>query len=89
MAFPEDSAHLNRFRQLAKESGLWLSLGGFHNKVVSFNSLHFCCFQVPECDKPLNSHIVIDSEGNTRSIYNKLHLFDLDLPVSTLEMASL
>lgn len=29
---------------------------------------------------PLNSHIVIDSDGNTKARYDKLHLFDLDIP---------
>lgn len=29
---------------------------------------------------PWNSHIVIDDEGNTAALYNKLHLFDLEIP---------
>jgi hypothetical protein len=36
MAFPENGAYLDKFRELAKSAGLWLSLGGFHNKVSSF-----------------------------------------------------
>ncbi|CAD5226767.1 unnamed protein product [Bursaphelenchus xylophilus] len=67
LAFREDSDYLKRFRTLAKENNVWLSLGGFHNKESD--------------DKmPLNTHIVIDSEGNTQAQYHKLHLFDLDIP---------
>ena len=29
---------------------------------------------------PRNTYLVIDSEGQTRAAYDKLHLFDLDLP---------
>ena len=39
MAFPEKGPYLGRFRQLAKENGLWLSLGGFHNKVINYSSI--------------------------------------------------
>ncbi|VDO39547.1 unnamed protein product [Haemonchus placei] len=33
-----------------------------------------------EPNRPWNSHIVIDSEGTTKALYNKLHLFDLEIP---------
>jgi predicted amidohydrolase len=36
-AFPENGPYLEKFRQLAKECGVWLSLGGFHNKVVLYS----------------------------------------------------
>ncbi|EPB78534.1 histidine triad domain protein, partial [Ancylostoma ceylanicum] len=55
-------------RGLAKESGLWISLGGLHNKDPA------------EPHLPWNSHIVIDADGKTRALYNKLHLFDLEIP---------
>ncbi|KAK6014290.1 hydrolase, carbon-nitrogen family [Ostertagia ostertagi] len=29
---------------------------------------------------PWNSHVIIDDEGETRALYNKLHLFDLEIP---------
>ncbi|GMT24905.1 hypothetical protein PFISCL1PPCAC_16202, partial [Pristionchus fissidentatus] len=67
LAFDESDAFLSRFRDAAKQHGLWMSLGGFHNKDAS-GSL------------PWNSHIVIDSEGSTRARYDKLHLFDLEIP---------
>ncbi|KAK6034283.1 hydrolase, carbon-nitrogen family [Cooperia oncophora] len=67
-ATEENGPFIERFRSLAKEHGVWLSLGGFHNKDPSGPQM------------PWNSHIVIDSEGATRALYNKLHLFDLEIP---------
>ncbi|WKY05618.1 hypothetical protein Q1695_006096 [Nippostrongylus brasiliensis] len=68
LATEEDGPIMDRFRSLAKEHKLWISLGGLHNKDPS------------EPEKPWNSHIVIDEEGETRAVYNKLHLFDLEIP---------
>ncbi|KAF8374050.1 nft-1 [Pristionchus pacificus] len=67
MAFDESDSFLTRFRDAAKQHGLWMSLGGFHNKD-------------PSGSLPWNSHIVIDSSGETRARYDKLHLFDLEIP---------
>lgn len=30
--------------------------------------------------KPFNTHLIVDDNGETRGIYRKLHLFDLDIP---------
>ncbi|KAK6747314.1 hypothetical protein RB195_000490 [Necator americanus] len=68
LATEENGAVMERFRSLARESGLWISLGGLHNKDLS------------EPQRPWNSHVVIDDEGKTRALYNKLHLFDLEIP---------
>ncbi|KAL3068574.1 hypothetical protein niasHT_030865 [Heterodera trifolii] len=62
--------YIGKFRELAKQHGLWLSLGGFHHKRPELWSDHL----------PRNTHLLIDSEGQTRAEYDKLHLFDLDLP---------
>ncbi|CAD5219690.1 unnamed protein product [Bursaphelenchus okinawaensis] len=67
LAFNEDSEFMNKFKQLAKDSNVWLSLGGFHNKSK-------------DDQLPFNTHIVIDSSGKTQAQYHKLHLFDLDIP---------
>lgn len=32
-AFDENAEYINRFRSLAKELNMWISLGGFHEKV--------------------------------------------------------
>nr|XP_022299458.1 nitrilase homolog 1-like [Crassostrea virginica] len=54
------------YRDLAKQEGIWLSLGGFHQKTV-------------DNDRVLNTHVIIDSEGQVRETYRKTHLFDLDI----------
>lgn len=66
-AIEERGPYIKQFRELAKKHELWLALGGFHNKKLP-SSL------------PRNSYLLIDSDGNTRATYDKLHLFDLDLP---------
>uniref|UniRef100_A0A1I8BCS9 Nitrilase and fragile histidine triad fusion protein NitFhit n=1 Tax=Meloidogyne hapla TaxID=6305 RepID=A0A1I8BCS9_MELHA len=65
-ALDAEGQYITQFRELAKRHGLWLALGGFHNK--QSNGL------------PLNTYLLIDSSGQTRASYDKLHLFDLDLP---------
>ncbi|VDP53889.1 unnamed protein product [Heligmosomoides polygyrus] len=65
----EENGHImQRFRSIAKQNSIWISLGGLHNKDPN------------EPKMPWNSHIVIDDEGNTAALYNKLHLFDLEIP---------
>lgn len=36
LAVDEEGEYIGRYRQLAKTSGLWISLGGFHHKVPQF-----------------------------------------------------
>jgi hypothetical protein len=33
LAIEEDGQYINQFREVAREHRIWLSLGGFHNKV--------------------------------------------------------
>lgn len=68
LAFGEDGDFINQFRKAAKDFGLWLSLGGFHHKDPK--GVHM----------PYNTHLIIDDEGKTRALYQKLHLFDVDIP---------
>ncbi|VDN05729.1 unnamed protein product [Thelazia callipaeda] len=67
-AVTEDGDYIGRYRQCAKQYGLWLSLGGFHEKNSN------------EARKPFNTHIIVDDQGVTRGLYRKLHLFDIDIP---------
>lgn len=60
-----DGDLMSRYKVLAKKHGLWLSLGGFHQK----NDL-----------KTLkNTHVLINSDGELAGSYVKLHMFDIDL----------
>ncbi|KAK2979318.1 hypothetical protein RJ640_013282, partial [Escallonia rubra] len=55
------------YRSLARESNIWLSLGGFQER--GSDHAHLC-----------NTHVLIDDCGNIRSTYRKMHLFDVDIP---------
>ena len=44
-----------------RESGMWLSLGGFQEKG-------------PDDSHQYNTHVLIDDSGKVRSSYKKIHL---------------
>lgn len=62
----EDHKVLKYYRELAKELGIWILLGSISIKV--------------ERDKINNRSFLIDANGDIVSRYNKIHLFDVDLP---------
>uniref|UniRef100_A0A1I7SXH6 Nitrilase and fragile histidine triad fusion protein NitFhit n=1 Tax=Caenorhabditis tropicalis TaxID=1561998 RepID=A0A1I7SXH6_9PELO len=68
LAMSADCAYMQRYRDLAKKHNIWLSLGGLHHKDDN------------DLSHPWNTHLIIDSEGKTQTEYNKLHLFDLEIP---------
>lgn len=68
-AEPIEGPTITKYRNLAKELKVWLSLGGFHQSPENSDS-----------KKILNAHIILDDLGDIRSIYHKLHLFNLDIP---------
>lgn len=62
-----ESTRMQVFCNLAKELGVWLSLGGFHERG-------------PPDDKRLyNSHVMVDDNGAITAVYRKIHLFDIDV----------
>lgn len=60
---------LSKYRSIAVEQGIWLSLGGFQERASSNASA-----------KGHNTHVVIDAAGRIAGVYRKAHLFDLELP---------
>jgi predicted amidohydrolase len=52
------------YRQLAADSGLWLSLGGFQEAG-------------PNRERLYNCHVIIDDRGEIKATYRKIHLFDV------------
>lgn len=64
-------------KQLAVENNLWLSLGGFQERLNDD----------PEA-KISNTHVIIDSKGEIRSTYRKLHLFDVQIDAKNSLMES-
>ncbi|KAI9157738.1 hypothetical protein LWI28_027204 [Acer negundo] len=67
VAEPLDGPTMKQYCSLARESSIWLSLGGFQQKGHDDEHLR-------------NTHVVIDDAGNIRSTYQKIHLFDVDVP---------
>eukprot|EP00611_Tribonema_gayanum_P023417 TRINITY_DN491_c0_g1_i1.p1 TRINITY_DN491_c0_g1~~TRINITY_DN491_c0_g1_i1.p1 ORF type:complete len:348 (+),score=89.21 TRINITY_DN491_c0_g1_i1:185-1228(+) len=72
IAEPLEGKTLLRYRGLAKDLGIWLSLGGFQEKIDQQTE------GGAEGDKEFiaNCHVIIDAEGELKSRYRKLHMFD-------------
>lgn len=62
-----DGPRLEKYRELARAHGLWLSLGGFHEAGAPGGRVY-------------NTHVVVDERGETVASYRKIHLFDVDVP---------
>ncbi|PSR93052.1 Nitrilase-like protein [Actinidia chinensis var. chinensis] len=67
IAEPLDGPIMKGYCSLARESSIWLSLGGFQEK--GSDDVHL-----------RNTHVLIDDAGNIRSTYSKMFLFDVDVP---------
>ena len=63
----EQNNVIDYYRSLAREFGLWLSLGGFQEK----------CEGEKEGKKMYNTHVVLRDDGSTAARYRKIHLFEL------------
>mmetsp|Transcript_2739 Transcript_2739/g.3901 ORF Transcript_2739/g.3901 Transcript_2739/m.3901 type:complete len:330 (-) Transcript_2739:195-1184(-) len=59
-----DGPIMERYKDLAARTELWISLGGFQEK-CSTNK-----------NKVFNSHVIINSSGEIVTVYRKMHLFD-------------
>jgi predicted amidohydrolase len=70
---PAVSSLMDGLRTIAKESGLWISGGGIHVAGAP-----------PEVDnsthRVYNTHVILDSSGNLKAQYQKIHLFDVSIP---------
>lgn len=62
----DDDVALKAFRQLAEELSLWLLIGSMPVKVAE-----------RQC---ANRSFMIDPKGQVRATYDKVHMFDVDLP---------
>ena len=66
MAQPLSGPLFSRYMGLAKEVGIWLSLGGFHESTNDPKKIY-------------NTHAIVSSAGQLVASYHKLHLFDVDV----------
>jgi hypothetical protein len=58
-AQPLDGPAMSRFKGLAREAGIWLSLGGFQETG-------------PDCSHIYNTHVVLNPEGTIAASYRKV-----------------
>ncbi|KAJ6652109.1 hypothetical protein lerEdw1_013366 [Lerista edwardsae] len=64
-----DGDTVQRYAGLARECGVWLSLGGFHERGSDW-----------ECTRRIyNAHLLLDSQGSLVATYRKTHLFNAEL----------
>ncbi|XP_043820602.1 deaminated glutathione amidase isoform X2 [Dromiciops gliroides] len=67
---PLDGDLVNRYARLARECGLWISLGGFHERGKDWEQTR----------RIYNCHVLLDSKGSIVATYRKTHLCDVELP---------
>uniref|UniRef100_A0A8W4FP60 Nitrilase 1 n=1 Tax=Sus scrofa TaxID=9823 RepID=A0A8W4FP60_PIG len=61
---------LGEYTQLARECGLWLSLGGFHERGQDWE----------QTQKIYNCHVILNNTGSVVATYRKTHLCDVEIP---------
>jgi len=66
-----DGPLMRQLQKIAKESNIWLSLGGFHELGMAQKEDNRMRIS--------NSHVIINSAGEIVTIYRKIHLFDAPL----------
>lgn len=62
-----DGQTILRISALAKKYGIWLSLGGFQEKIPGQKKIH-------------NTHVLLDDQGVFKARYRKIHVFSVTLP---------
>lgn len=75
VAEPLNGPIMGRYQALARELGLWMSLGGFQERGPDAEHLH-------------NTHVILDSRGERAAVYRKVHLFDVEVPNGPILMES-
>lgn len=65
-AQPITGEYVRRYQQLARDTGLWISLGSIQESTALPKKYH-------------NSHILLSSSGDVAAVYRKLHLFDVQV----------
>ncbi|XP_048343080.1 deaminated glutathione amidase isoform X2 [Sphaerodactylus townsendi] len=69
LAEPLEGDHVQHYAGLARDCGVWLSLGGFHERGSDWESTH----------RIYNCHLLLDPKGNLAAAYRKTHLCDVEL----------
>ena len=70
-----DGPLVKSYSQLASSNKMWISIGGFHNKEATAG------------DKmTFNTHLLLDDQGRLAGRYDKVHLFDVEIPEKKLKL---
>ncbi|ENN74375.1 hypothetical protein YQE_09032, partial [Dendroctonus ponderosae] len=69
---PLDGPLMTAYKTLARSFNVWLSIGGFHQKL--------------EGNRVCNSHVLINHEGTILGQYRKIHLFDVSIPDKNIHL---
>ncbi|XP_054662158.1 deaminated glutathione amidase isoform X1 [Grus americana] len=64
-----DGDLMGRYAELARDCGVWLSLGGFHERGRDW----------PTTQRIYNCHVLLDAAGRLVAAYRKTHLCDVEL----------
>ncbi|XP_040508369.1 deaminated glutathione amidase isoform X3 [Gallus gallus] len=64
-----DGDLMARYSTLARDCGVWLSLGGFHERRADW----------PSTQRIYNCHVLLDPTGRLAAAYRKTHLCDVEL----------
>eukprot|EP01023_Acetabularia_acetabulum_P044643 TRINITY_DN4492_c0_g3_i1.p1 TRINITY_DN4492_c0_g3~~TRINITY_DN4492_c0_g3_i1.p1 ORF type:complete len:243 (-),score=28.50 TRINITY_DN4492_c0_g3_i1:522-1250(-) len=75
MAEPLNGSLIQQYQSIARENSIWLSLGGFQRKGNDEDHLFNC-------------HVIVDNTGEIRASYDKVHLFNVDIPNGPVLMES-
>ncbi|CAH0712891.1 unnamed protein product, partial [Brenthis ino] len=65
---------VKKYRELAAQHNVWLSMGGVHEK------------DEENPNKLFNTHILINNNGDIVQTYRKLHLFDVEIPEKNVRL---
>lgn len=61
-----DGPTISKYRSLARQHNVWLSLGGFQERCEGESRIY-------------NTHLVIDEAGAVQATYRKIHLYDVPM----------
>jgi deaminated glutathione amidase len=62
-----DGLTITRLKECARKNQIWLSLGGFQEKILHQEKIY-------------NTHVIIDDQGGLVATYRKIHCFSVSLP---------
>ncbi|CAF1002737.1 unnamed protein product [Brachionus calyciflorus] len=63
-----DGEFIENYKKLASDLQIWISIGSFHRKIENYDQT-----------KIYNTNILVSNEGEIKSIYDKVHLFEVNL----------